>query len=287
MNNVSEGSERVIRRILVALDTSPHSEAALETAVQFAAAFDAELRGLFVEDTDLLRLAELPIAQEVHSFAQPARAMSTQRISRQLKRQAEQARRALERAARRGDVEYTFTVDRGRVSTKLLEAAAEADLIMLGKASAARCSRRKLGTTARKVIQNASAAVLVLREALRRDASLIVYYDGTSSAETALRLAAALAYREENHRPLTVLLPPDHADEAQRLRTAFTEQYGRDVSGRLHVRPLTRIEAARLATVTHGKGQCLVVLPATAPPLRDADVQQFLYELDCPALVVH
>ncbi|MBK7177644.1 MAG: universal stress protein [Chloroflexi bacterium] len=54
-----------IQRILVALDASPHSLAALEAAIDLAERLDAELQGLFVEDINLLRLAQLPFAREL------------------------------------------------------------------------------------------------------------------------------------------------------------------------------------------------------------------------------
>ncbi|MGB7837261.1 MAG: universal stress protein, partial [Terrimicrobiaceae bacterium] len=54
-----------IRRILVALDASAHSRAALEAACELALGLDAELSGLFVEDINLLRLAQLPFASEI------------------------------------------------------------------------------------------------------------------------------------------------------------------------------------------------------------------------------
>ena len=60
-----EARELVIRRILVALDASRHSLAALEAAAELAARLKAELVGLFVEDIDLLRLAGLPFAREI------------------------------------------------------------------------------------------------------------------------------------------------------------------------------------------------------------------------------
>lgn len=279
----NDAAERRVRRILVAIDTSPHSKAALEAAAQLAVSFEAELLGVFVEDIDLLRSAELSIAREVHSFALPAQAMSQQRLSRQLQRQAEQAEAALAHTARRMEVAHTFTVARGRVADKLLEAAAGADLITLGKASTARCSRRKLGRTARIVLQQASTSVLVVREALPSHAPIFVYYDGSETAEHALALAAMLARQQPPH-PLRVLLPPRDADEVERLRNAVTERYGRSVP-RLRIRPLTPMEAVRL-TVVHDEDQSLVVLPAASPPLRAPNLQRFLYALDRPVLVV-
>ena len=53
-----------VRRILVALDASPHSHAALEEAAALAKPLQAELAGVFVLDAELLRLSALPVARE-------------------------------------------------------------------------------------------------------------------------------------------------------------------------------------------------------------------------------
>ena len=127
-------------------------------------------------------------------------------------------------------------------------------------------------------------SVLVLREAAHPDQSMLVYYDGTDTAESALRLAVALT-RMSPPRPLVVLLPADNADEIQRLHDAVTERYSHTVPN-LHVRRLTKVEATRLATVAPTKEYGLVVLPAGAPPLGDSNLQDLLYDLDRPMLVV-
>jgi len=49
--------EPTIRRILVALDASRYSLAALEAAIELAAGLEAELQGIFVEDVSELRAA--------------------------------------------------------------------------------------------------------------------------------------------------------------------------------------------------------------------------------------
>ena len=59
---MSNGS---IKRILVALDASAANRTALQTAALLASELQAELQALFVEDINLLRLAELPFAREV------------------------------------------------------------------------------------------------------------------------------------------------------------------------------------------------------------------------------
>lgn len=284
MTDERQPPSRSIRRILVALDASPHSLAALESAADLAAAFKAELRGLFVEDINLIRLSDLPVAREVRSFTQPAQTLSERRLSLQLKRQAERAEQALKSVAQQVQVEFSFEVKRGAVTGSLLDAAEDADLVTLGKTSQPWSSRRKLGSTARTLLSEAPRPVLVLSEALRPDQPIIVYYDGTDAAESALKFAASLAYRSDRS-SLTVLLPTDDAEETERLHDQVVERFAHTVAP-LRVRPLTPLEATRLAAATHAEGDGLVVLPAGCPPLCDVDLQQFLYEVDSPVLVV-
>jgi len=63
--NSPKREEPAIRRILVAMDTLSDNQAVLESAAELAAQLEAELTGLFVEDTDLLQAAELPVSLEV------------------------------------------------------------------------------------------------------------------------------------------------------------------------------------------------------------------------------
>ena len=65
-----------VEKILVSLDSSKHSLAALLAAVQLARHFDADLKGIFVEDTTLLSLAEMPFRQEVGEYTAIVREIS-------------------------------------------------------------------------------------------------------------------------------------------------------------------------------------------------------------------
>ena len=159
-----------IRRILVALDASPHSMAALEAAAELAAGLQAELLGVFVEDVNLLRLAGLPFAREVHAFSAIPRALDSQEIERELRAQAERARRALARAAEREQVRWTFRVVRGPVLEELLAASAQADLISLGKQGWSANMRRTMGSTAWEILSQATCHALLIQRRARPDA---------------------------------------------------------------------------------------------------------------------
>lgn len=153
--SAEELPEQIIRRILVALDASTDSVAALKTAASLAASLQAELVGLFVEDINLLRLAGLPFASEVQRVTGTGRVLDEAGMERDLQLQASQARRALANAAADAEATWTFRVVRGVVTTEILAAALEANLLTLGRASRPPIRRRQLGSTARAAVSQA------------------------------------------------------------------------------------------------------------------------------------
>ncbi|RMF77434.1 MAG: universal stress protein, partial [Nitrospirae bacterium] len=94
------------RRIVVAVDASADSLAAVRAAARLAEALSAELHGLFVEDANLVRLARLPFAREVRLSAAPRR-LEAAALERELRALAAQARQAFEEEARRCRVAAT------------------------------------------------------------------------------------------------------------------------------------------------------------------------------------
>jgi len=276
-------STRIFGRILVALDDSPHSRAALDMAVRLAADLDAELEGLFVKDENLLRAAQLPFAEEVRTHSVSPKNLTDRRVERQLRYQAERAEAALQEATEQAEVAYNFRVVEGHVTRELLQSAEEADLLALGKTST-HSSRRRLGSTSKTLLSESPTPVLVLRRAVQRRRPILTYYDGSEAAQSALRVAAGLASRGATH-PLTVYLPMTDEEEMDRLRTEVEVGYGNRVA-QLEIRPLTEVERNRIATLARREGHGLFVVPGGCSPLDDTSLQRFLYELDRPLLVV-
>ena len=182
-----------IRRILVALDASPHSMAALNAVVDLAAKLDAELQGLFVEDTELLRLTELPCAREVLYFSSEQAPLNRARMESGLRSRSEQARRALEAAARREQVSWSFRTTRGEVASEVMAAAAQVDLLAIGKGGWSLGRRLRAGSTALEIAASSLPVLLLPERGVPENAHLLVYYDGSPAAQRGLLAAAALA----------------------------------------------------------------------------------------------
>lgn len=280
--NEEEGREVIIRRILVALDASTHSLAALEAAVKLAASLKAEIVGLFVEDVNLLRLAGLPFARELR-YPLASRPLDSGRMEQELKLQAAQARRALVAAAERREVSWSFRVVRGQVTPEVLAAALEADLLTLGRASRSLTRRVRLGSTARAALYETRGSVLLVQQGLGDHHPVVVTYDGSALADQALQVAADMA--RANGGSLLVLLIAGEAAVAERL--------GEEVAGRLRpmnvkveYRRLPRADAARVTEAVRLERGGALVLGGESTLWPAEVVQVLLDELDCPVLLV-
>jgi len=270
-----------MRRILVALDASLHSLAALETAAELAARWHAELLGVFVEDVNLLRLAGLPFPREVYASSATAEPLDTPSMERALKVRAEQARRAFVATAARAKVQASFRVVRGQVAAEVLGAASEADLLILGRESRRLGRPAPLGSTALTVATRAARALLV-RHGVPVTRPILVVDDGSRSASQALRVAASVA--EALGGGLTVLVAADTADARDALAARAAALIGqRPVPVRFL--PLPRVDVAHLARAVRAEGDGILVLGSPSL-LRDEALEQLLHEIESPVLLV-
>lgn len=268
-------SELPMRRILVALDASTHSRAALDNAVDLAARVEAELLGLFVEDANLLQLAALPFAREVGSAAGAARPLNAAAMERSLKAQAERARLALAAAASAARLRWSFRVVRGEVAAELVAASFDADLVSIGKMGRQPSAGGRLGPVARRVAAAAPRPVLLARSVISARHGVGVLFGETAMAERALWVAARLA---RDGGGLSVLIPAPDGATGQRLE----DQARRLLASRgiaAHYRWLD--SAGHLAHLMRNDGEALLVADAENPL-----APTLLEEMDCPLLLV-
>ncbi len=269
-----------IKRILVALDASPSSMAALEAAVELAAAHGAKIVGLFVEDLNLVRMAQLPFAREVLQYNARVRKLGLAEMERQLQAQAARARRALAHKATEQDVPWSFRVSRGDIPLEVLAEAEESDFIVLGKSGWSEA--RRMGSTSRVVVSKAPGHVLIIERGVRIRRPVMTVYDGSELAQRALEAAAALAEREDLG--LTVILLAGDEEAAQELQNEAAEWLrGRSLAARFNW--LRSAEARELKKAVESAG-CLLVIPGSASLPRGEPVAKLIDKLQCPVLVV-
>lgn len=275
--------ELVIRSILVALDTSAHSLAALEAAARLAAAMHAELVGLFVEDVNLLRLAALPFAREVRWPSSTRRSLDEARMERELRLMASQARRALALAAEEAETEWQFRVVRGAVADEVLRAALEVDLLTLGRASRPLSRRVRLGSTAQAAAVRGGRSVLLARKGADPDQPVVVTYDGSAVSPRVLSAAVQMAQTGESN--LIVLILADNADDAPQLAEDASALLGDGVA-HAEYRFLPTNGEESLTEMLLQEHCSLIVLGGENEILRGERLHKLLDQLDCPVLLV-
>jgi nucleotide-binding universal stress UspA family protein len=269
---------QIIQQILVAFDASPHSLTALEAAAELARELQAELIAMFVEDVNLLKLAGLPFAQEIHYPKATTQKLDRFQMENQLRQQAGRARDIVRQIAERDSLAWTFRVARGVVAAELLAAALEADLLVLGRISR-QLAHSPLGSTARMAIAQSKPPVLLLGSEFDLGQPILVLYDGSPVARTALNVAVELA---QNSGYLGVLIWGSKDNG---------RQYQSDIIGQLmdqnlvvNFRHLSNNDD--VAGLIQRSDAGLLVIGETETPFIRNTLQTVLEKTDYPILVV-
>jgi nucleotide-binding universal stress UspA family protein len=264
------------------VDASPHSLAAIEAAVRLAVQLEAELEGLYVEDEDLLRGAELPITRMVGSYSGQVRLVEKDDMEQQLRVQARRARETLERIARRSRVRWSFRVSRGAVSSEVVAAAAGVDLISLGCCGWSMVESGRIGRTTQTILSETVSPVLLLRHGLRVGQTVLVICDGSPCSRDGLSLASQMA--GDNRTPLVVLVPGS-GERAERIREEAAHDLDRlGAQPPIRYRIIPKTDADFLEQLTRAEDAGILILPTAN--VFERGFNEVLSRLECPVLVV-
>lgn len=191
MDNQTRQNSESAEEILVAVDASPHSLAALTAAADLAALLGQRLHALYVEDVNLLRLAGLPFCREVGSYTASVRLLDSRAIERTFQRSALDIQRFIERVTQTRRVSCTFHVERGGVADTLTLAARRATLISLGRVG--HSPGRRIGSTTQMLLERLDRPLLIASAGVQLQPPFTVFFTGSPASHNALRLAARLA----------------------------------------------------------------------------------------------
>ena len=261
------------RAVLVALDESDEHRRVLQSAAELATRLTADLHGLFVEDSALLRLADLSCVREVRytgAHATPDAAM----LRRELRLRARTARRSLMEVAETRRLQWSFRVAQGNPANELIAAAAHTDVLVVGRKRRAAYRRPPLGAATRRVAARAPAAILIPGRATA-DGPLVVTFDGSPASCTGLAVSATLA----GDRAVLVLAvgPGGVGDAAPAVARAFGS--GRPV-------PVRACRPDRLAGTVNTAGPSLFVYGCECGPALERSVEHLCDAIEAPILLI-
>jgi len=271
------------RRIVVAVDGTPTSLAALEATAGLASAWGAEVVGLFVEDRNLLRMASLPFAREVGSHSGAHHAINPAQFERQFRLQAERARNTLWFIAERSRLSASFSVARGSIREELLKALGDADMLSLGKGGRSVTASLGLGTNARALAAGARGVVLFLSHVASVSGPPAVIYDasdlGNRALEAAVELARAVGTR------LIVLCPKEVGLDVKELEVQAQNVVGQH-GAVLEFRQILTRNFPDIARYVRFSGANAVVVPARSPVLAGEAIETLLNRFFGPVMLV-
>lgn len=266
-------------RILVALDASEESQNALEATARLAADLEAELVGLFVEESELIEAAALPMTRLIPRHGQAQTALDPALMRRALKITSSRARSALAATAERWQVKWSFRVAQGALGDELLSQARSHDLLALGRPRRARQGARP-AEALRRVTAEAACSVLLLRRVETRARPLVVLYEGS---ERSLTAGHTLAQAEARVLRI-VALGDSKAVVAERAAAAaaWLERLGR--RGTVH--GLISTEPAEVRAALRGQSPGAVVLDCRGTVAPRLELEALADDLDCSVLAL-
>ena len=253
-------------RILVALDESPRSAAALTAAATLAAELDAELSGLFIEDVNLHHLAGLPFAREFSLLSGVGRPLSQVDVEQTWRREAEALQHQLAEAAGRLRLRWSFQVARGRVIAEIHTQAQAFDLIVLGK---------RTGIDVVRVTQTQVAR-------LYPSGPVLVLFEDVATSTHSLEMGAMLARRNGVE---LVLLVCAGSEPAYRAACADAQAVLKAHATRGRCTWLPVLDGARLIEVARREAAGCLVLANRERFLTLAGFERVLDEIDCPTVM--
>ncbi|MBW1882245.1 MAG: universal stress protein [Deltaproteobacteria bacterium] len=274
--------ESTARVILLALDLSPESQAAAVLAVEVAAAFGAKIEGLFVEDREMLDLADHPLAREVDIFGARTQPVERARLERSLRAQAVRARTLLARVAGRRGIAWTFRVVRGTVVDEIRTASRMGETVTLGRTGWSRGPRRALGRTTQRLLADGERRVLVPGRRPSAAGAVVACYEGSPAGRRVLEAAAQLA-RGAGAKLRVQVIAGEETELAALREEAEVQLADSDIEAAFH--PLVVDRPSELLASLRADPCGFLVVPARA--FGDgAELISLVTELDCPLLLV-
>ena len=182
--------------IVVLLDASSGSLAALRAAVLLARLLERPLDALFIQDINLLHLAGLPFCREVGSYTASVRLLDQDTIQREFRLLEQQLRGLVQSVIAAAEIEGTFRSVREGVRPAALREAASASFVGLGRVGRLRTPGRRMGSTLETLLHQATTPLLVGGNVSSElSPPLIVLFTGSEASHRALALAIDLAER--------------------------------------------------------------------------------------------
>lgn len=189
------------RRILIALDPAAPRREALDAVAALFHESAFEIAGILIEDDNLKRLATLPVAREIRLSGKLSERLDPSLLRRQLDACAAEFEGIFLQARTALRSPVSFKVLHGDVLVTLRQAAAETDLVVIGRSRSRAGLRTWLGVRPEQLLEALAesptpAGLLFVHEPWASGRCVLVLDDGSDSGERAKAQAEAMAHAD-------------------------------------------------------------------------------------------
>lgn len=269
-------------RVILRMRGGAASPLVLEAAARVARVFHGELRGLFVEDQELLSLAEMPFAREISLTGRRSRPLSIDLVRREMQAASEAMAREFERLTRAARVPAHFEVVRGMMEDALRSAMEEPGILAIGEPLAlggAHVMREALADLSRF-----AGLVMVGAEARRAKGPVLTVLD--PACDVALLVDTAERLAGEGAEQVILLIADAGSGEAARIERKAREALDETTRYRFERMPVATPRG--LNTLAQREACGLVVARLGGPVAGDwLEASRAACALDCPLLLLN
>lgn len=277
---MDESDENSIKmtEILVALDHSRYSRAALETAAFIAKVMEAKIHGLFVHDDQWLRLSNLPSLSEIDELTGQISPMDKESVEKEIRELEKAIKEHFELISRKHQLNHRWSTVKGAVTEKVLEAAKDCDIITIGSKGRSYFKPAKLGSTAASIIRKADKPVLILNKSHQPGDPPAAVFDGSKQSLSGIKIAVELAKKHDRR---AVVIDLSNAFLSTEYENTVLGKINTDVE----IITLEKPDMARFLFLLNRLRSGLLILPKNDRFINRNSLEHILESADCPLLL--
>lgn len=280
-----EGNDTIlVREILVAVDSSAHSRAALRAAATLAKLMEANIQGLFVHEEEWSQISRLPSIKSINELTGKADVLGEDALEQEISLLKQRLQRQLKYISEKNEITHSWQTARGQVTEKILEAAEKADLITIGRQGRSFSPGDKLGSTARAIIQRADSPILLLKKGLNLGKTITAVFDASDESQKGLKMALSLAQKNDSALAILVL---DSGQDTEGHRNKRLEKMVDNASIPVTVTMLERPDLREFLNAVNYQRAGLLVIPKNHSFLQRDTLETTLGYLNCPVLMIN
>lgn len=259
---MSSETEKTINRILVSLDFDSTGASFIEPLVKLASQLNADICGLFIKDSELQQVANLPFSREITFPLAHTRELNSDQIAQRLKQHAETLREMMKNLSQLSNVACSFKTAKGpRIESVLSESYDDFQVV---------------------VLLPEKYSSLIAKQPARLEELInptVLLYDASRQAQKSAYIVQSLTDRNELHK--LKILTPDHDSEVS-AKQAFTFK-----NVDIDYQHIDAYDISSIISLLETQKTGLLILPLEDKLIEQSnEIRRILDRLKCPLLLV-